>query len=195
MCTKQRLVVCLDGTWNNQDDSTNVLQHFALALNGSLPDGGIKQNKHYIAGVSTGVLDRISGGGFAFGLEENVRAAYDWLVANYSDDRDPANADEIYIFGFSRGAYTARSLVGFISTCGLLRLHLGRSAGPTTPCLADGAKSHERLGCVLRRSTDNRPPHQRPRLRSVERRCHRGPAKAEGRSGRRRHAACARTAR
>lgn len=121
MCTKQRLVVCLDGTWNNQDDSTNVLQHFALALNGALPHGGIRQNKHYIAGVGTGVLDRISGGGFAFGLEENVRAAYDWLVANYTDDRDPANADEIYIFGFSRGAYTARSLVGFISTCGLLR--------------------------------------------------------------------------
>jgi uncharacterized protein (DUF2235 family) len=117
MSIKQRLVVCLDGTWNKQDDSTNVLHHFALALNGASSDRGGQaiQSKHYLAGVGTGVLDRISGGGFAFGLEANVRAAYDWLVENYRDD------DEIYIFGFSRGAYTARSLVGFISTCGLLK--------------------------------------------------------------------------
>ena len=50
-----------------------------------------------------------------------MRAAYDWLVANYHDGTNPDKADEIYIFGFSRGAYTARSLVGFIATCGLVR--------------------------------------------------------------------------
>jgi uncharacterized protein (DUF2235 family)/predicted membrane protein len=123
MSTKQRLVVCLDGTWNNSDDSTNVLQHFALALKGVPPGGDsrITQIKHYIAGVGTGVLDSITGGGFGFGLEENVRKAYDWLVGNYHDGDDLADGDEIYIFGFSRGAYTARSLVGFIATCGLLR--------------------------------------------------------------------------
>src|SRR5262249_31574842 len=122
MSTKQRLVVCLDGTWNNRDDSTNVLQHFALAVSGPAPDGeGITQTKHYIEGVGTGVLDGITGGGFGFGLETNVRKAYDWLIANYHDGSSPADADEIYIFGFSRGAYTARSLVGFIATCGLLR--------------------------------------------------------------------------
>jgi uncharacterized protein (DUF2235 family) len=123
MSTKQRLVVCLDGTWNNSDDSTNVLQHFALAVKGLAPDGDgrITQTKHYIEGVGTGVLDSITGGGFGFGLEQNVRKAYDWLVGNYHDGDDLADADEIYIFGFSRGAYTARSLVGFIATCGLVR--------------------------------------------------------------------------
>jgi uncharacterized protein (DUF2235 family) len=120
--SKKRLVVCLDGTWNNSDDSTNVLQHFALALKG-LPEGegSIRQKKHYIEGVGTGVLDGITGGAFGFGLEENVRKAYDWLIANFHDGDTPEEADDVYIFGFSRGAYTARSLVGFISTCGLLR--------------------------------------------------------------------------
>ena len=50
-----------------------------------------------------------------------MRAAYNWLVQNYQDETAFTPADEIYIFGFSRGAFTARSLVGFISTCGLLR--------------------------------------------------------------------------
>jgi len=121
---KKRLIVCLDGTWNNQDSSTNILHHFGLTLSDDTrTDNGssIIQKKFYLAGVGTGVLDGLTGGGFGFGLEENVRKAYDWLIENYNDGDDPDEADEIYIFGFSRGAYTARSLVGFISTCGLLR--------------------------------------------------------------------------
>src|ERR1043166_7704411 len=122
MHKKQRLVVCLDGTWNKRDDSTNILHHFGLALKGeSSAAPGVTQVKYYDEGVGTGVIDGITGGGFGFGLEENVRQAYDWLVEKYHDNNDPRQADEIYIFGFSRGAYTARSLVGFISTCGLIR--------------------------------------------------------------------------
>jgi uncharacterized protein (DUF2235 family) len=130
---QHRLIICLDGTWNNKDDSTNVLHHHALALDGefSAPENGSKgtivQKKQYFAGVGTGVLDRVSGGGFGFGLEQNVREAYDWLVENYGDGAPQDGAvpgvapDELYIFGFSRGAYTARSLVGFIATYGVLR--------------------------------------------------------------------------
>jgi len=122
MNKKQRLVVCLDGTWNNRDDSTNILHHFGLASEGeSSTANGVTQVKYYDEGVGTGVIDGITGGGFGFGLEENVREGYDWLVEKYHDNDDPEQADEIYIFGFSRGAYTARSLVGFISTCGLIR--------------------------------------------------------------------------
>jgi uncharacterized protein (DUF2235 family) len=123
MAKKQRLVVCLDGTWNNRDDTTNVLHHFALALKGEPPgsDDSFTQTKYYLEGVGTRVLDGITGGAFGFGLEQNVRDAYDWLVANYHDENGAAEADEIFIFGFSRGAYTARSLIGFIATCGLLR--------------------------------------------------------------------------
>src|SRR4029079_7980503 len=81
----------------------------------------VTQLKFYLEGVGTGSLDKITGGGFGFGLETNVRAAYNGLVKSFEDATPLKPADEIYIFGFSRGAFTARSLVGFISTCGLLR--------------------------------------------------------------------------
>jgi len=116
--------VCLDGTWNTRDDSTNVLHHFALVEEGDVVDGHgqtVRQKKYYHEGVGTGVLDSISGGAFGFGLEDNVRDAYNWLVQHFQEATGAQKADEIYIFGFSRGAYTARSLVGFISSCGLLK--------------------------------------------------------------------------
>ena len=124
---KRRLIVCLDGTWNNRDDSTNVLYAHSLARecqNLKTDDGSLVTQQHYYQeGVGTGPLDRLTGGGFGIGLEEHVRDAYDWLVHNYREGNGTKDEppDEIYIFGFSRGAYTARSLVGFIGTCGLLR--------------------------------------------------------------------------
>jgi uncharacterized protein (DUF2235 family) len=124
MAEIRRLAVCLDGTWNNRDDSTNVLHHFALTsecYEKRVDKDRVTQLKLYLEGVGTGPLDSITGGGFGFGLETNVRAAYNWLIQNYQDETAFTPADEIYIFGFSRGAFTARSLVGFISTCGLLR--------------------------------------------------------------------------
>jgi uncharacterized protein (DUF2235 family) len=120
MSTQKRLIVCLDGTWNTEDSSTNVLHHFNLVLEGVDPVTGLYQKKHYHRGVGTNSFDRVTGGGLGFGLEQNVRDAYNWLVENYSD-AGPDKPDEVYIFGFSRGAYTARSLVGFIGQCGLLR--------------------------------------------------------------------------
>ncbi|HEY5036732.1 MAG TPA: DUF2235 domain-containing protein, partial [Chthoniobacterales bacterium] len=145
---RQRLVVCLDGTWNNRDDSTNVFHHFSLALrDAASADGdGFVQTKYYHEGVGTGVLDHITGGGFGFGLEKNVRAAYDWLVEHYHEGNSLSEADEIFIFGFSRGAYTARSLVGFIATCGLLR----RGAPLSVNELWDDA-------CVIGREREHRP--------------------------------------
>ncbi len=70
----------------------------------------------YLSGVGTGgyALDRLVGGAFGFGLFDNVRSGYRYLALNY----DPG--DEIFVFGFSRGAYTARSLVGMIGRVGLL---------------------------------------------------------------------------
>ncbi|NYG47954.1 alpha/beta superfamily hydrolase [Bradyrhizobium sp. IAR9] len=55
------------------------------------------------------------GGVFGKGLDENIRLAYEWLVENYND------GDEIFIFGFSRGAYTARSLAGLIAKLRVLK--------------------------------------------------------------------------
>lgn len=124
---KQRLAIFLDGTWNTQDDSTNIFHAHALTFAGETDDGFI-QKKYYDRGVGTGMFDSVLGGGFGIGLEVNVREAYNWLVDHYND------GDEVYIFGFSRGAYTARSLVGFISMCGLIR----RGAPLTNSQLWDG---------------------------------------------------------
>ena len=55
------------------------------------------------------------GGVFGKGLDENIRLAYEWLIENYNE------GDEIFIFGFSRGAYTARSLAGLIAKLGILK--------------------------------------------------------------------------
>lgn len=112
---KQRLALFLDGTWNTEDDSTNVRNAYHLTLEGEMPDG-YYQKRYYDRGVGTGMLlDGLTGGGLGWGLETNVRQAYNWLADHYND------GDEVYIFGFSRGAYTARSLVGLIAACGLIR--------------------------------------------------------------------------
>ncbi|HET7384917.1 MAG TPA: DUF2235 domain-containing protein, partial [Pseudolabrys sp.] len=69
----------------------------------------------YERGVGTGpLLDRIKGGSFGDGLAGNIRRAYKFLSYYYE------KGDQVFIFGFSRGAYTARSLVGYIAAAGLL---------------------------------------------------------------------------
>ena len=50
-----------------------------------------------------------------YGIDDEIINAYTWLIENFDD------GDEIFIFGFSRGAYTARSLSGLISKCGILK--------------------------------------------------------------------------
>jgi uncharacterized protein (DUF2235 family) len=138
--TKQRLAICLDGTWNKQDSGTNVYQLSTLIARGDVGDG--VQDVYYDPGVGTGLLDGLSGGFFGFGVSRNVREAYTWLVERYRD------GDDIYVFGFSRGAFTARSLVGLIAKCGLLR----RGAPISNEQLWRayrilGRYRHERTGC------------------------------------------------
>ena len=120
----RRLVVCLDGSWNKRDSGTNVYHISNLVQEGRVKDPKTGQEWfqiiYYDEGVGTGVLDSVSGGGFGIGLSENIRQAYDWLVEKYRDAKEGRPADEIYVFGFSRGAFTARSLVGLIARCGLV---------------------------------------------------------------------------
>lgn len=120
----RRLVVCLDGSWNKRDSGTNIYHISNLVQEGRVkdPQTGREwfQIIYYDEGVGTGLLDSVSGGGFGIGLSENIRQAYDWLVEKYRDAREGRPADEIYIFGFSRGAFTARSLIGLIAKCGLV---------------------------------------------------------------------------
>ena len=113
----KRLVVCCDGTWN-EPASAHVTNIEKIARTISIDDDqsdGVQQLVLYVGGVGIGYkLDRLLGGAFGSGLFNNVKTAYRFLALNYED------GDEIFIFGFSRGAYTARSLSGMIGLVGLL---------------------------------------------------------------------------
>lgn len=117
----RRLVVCADGTWNTAEQEnngqpvpTNVTKMFRAVA--PVDPAGVSQLKYHQHGVGTRFgLDRWIGGGVGVGLSQNVIDCYRWLIANY------AEGDEIFLFGFSRGAYTARSLSGLIRNSGLLR--------------------------------------------------------------------------
>jgi hypothetical protein len=63
----------------------------------------------------------VLGGGLAYGLSENVREAYSFVVDNYLYDEKDNLGDELYFVGFSRGAFTARSIAGVIATIGVLQ--------------------------------------------------------------------------
>ncbi|PUU77088.1 hypothetical protein B9Z19DRAFT_988179 [Tuber borchii] len=114
----KRIIVCCDGTWQNSDGGdkgvpTNVTR-ISRALK-SYTDKGISQTVYYQSGVGTGgPVDKIVGGGVGYGLSEHVREAYGFLAHNYLP------GDTIHLIGFSRGAYTARSICGLISRIGIL---------------------------------------------------------------------------
>lgn len=116
----RRLVILLDGTWNHPDQKdrgktkpSNVTK-LARAIKPIGADGR-SQIAYYDDGVGTSWgLDKWVGGGLGVGLAKNIREAYRFLVYNYNPD------DEIYLFGFSRGAWTARSLAGFVDRFGIL---------------------------------------------------------------------------
>ncbi len=105
----KRIAVFLDGTWNNVDDNTNVWRLKSLC------NKYAEQLVYYSAGVGTQSGEKLSGGMFGIGINDEVTNAYEWLVEHYTDGA------QLFIFGFSRGAFTARSLAGFISKCGLLK--------------------------------------------------------------------------
>jgi len=116
----KRLIVFCDGTWNTPDQKdrgvvcpTNVVRLRNLV---ELEDaGGNQQLPYYDKGVGTGDrIDKLFGGMFGVGLSHNVREAYEFLSQNYE------TGDEIFLFGFSRGAYTVRRTVGMIRKCWLL---------------------------------------------------------------------------
>lgn len=120
MPAKKRLVVCCDGTWNSADgvqEFTNVVRIArAVRPHDARVEPEIAQIVHYQAGVGTGgdAVQHLVGGAVGMGLSRNVRDAYAFLAHNYCE------GDEVFLFGFSRGAYTARSVAGLIGYTGLL---------------------------------------------------------------------------
>ena len=121
--TPKRLIISCDGTWNRPEPqgdelkykTTNVLK-LMRAIRTS-DDDGRHQVTYYDTGVGTdrGVYDKYIGGMMGVGLSSHVKKAYRFLANNYEE------GDELYFFGFSRGAYTVRVLSGLIGAAGLLR--------------------------------------------------------------------------
>jgi len=136
----KRIVICYDGTWNTAKEDevrkgaeTNVVRFYRSILGEEIrriPGGKapgsprIKTLKWYDQGVGTKWYEHVRGGAFGLGLSRNIREGYRALAAHYEA------GDEIYILGFSRGAYTARSLVGLIRNAGLLKKRFVRKADP-----------------------------------------------------------------
>lgn len=109
----KRICLLYDGTWNKRDSQTNVYSmKEAIAPRDA---DGVEQLVFYDEGVGTHWYDSIRGGLFGHGLSKNIRQGWQYLSEHY------APGDQIYVLGFSRGAYTARSLVGLIRKCGVLK--------------------------------------------------------------------------
>lgn len=117
----KKIIILCDGTGNEiEDNQSNVLKLYRVLKKSDEQvvyyDPGVgtlgarndwarmKQNTEIVAGLALG-----------FGLDKNVLDAYRFLVQNYE------SGDQIFMYGFSRGAYTVRVLAGFINTLGLLR--------------------------------------------------------------------------
>ncbi|NNM72091.1 DUF2235 domain-containing protein [Enterovirga sp. DB1703] len=106
----KRLAIFLDGTWNTLNNNTNVWRLKSLC-DPNAPD----QMVYYGQGVGTRLGEKARGGIGGYGLDNEILDGYTWLAEVFEP------GDEIFIFGFSRGAYAARSLSGLISKCGVLR--------------------------------------------------------------------------
>ena len=117
----KNIVVCCDGTSNEYGDcKTNVLKLFSV-----LPKGDPDQVTFYDPGVgtfsapaaltkTTRAVTRVFGLAFGYGITKNIGDAYRFLMDTYEP------GDRVYLFGFSRGAYTARAVAAMIHKCGLL---------------------------------------------------------------------------
>ena len=119
----KRIVIFCDGTWNTPDENvdgklcqTNVVK-MANALLPRSEDGKL-QMLYYDTGIGSdgGLLKRIYDGATGTGISENILEAYRFIIRNYEQD------DELFFFGFSRGAFTVRSLAGLIRNSGILKV-------------------------------------------------------------------------
>ncbi|WP_299670635.1 DUF2235 domain-containing protein [uncultured Roseobacter sp.] len=132
------IAIFCDGTWNSATagSATHVLRLSTACAR------DLQQKVMYFEGVGTGTgrvsdlgrwLSKWGGGLFGWGLNRNIKAAYLALCRCYRP------GDKILIFGFSRGAYTARSLAGMIRKCGIL-------ADPTPANLRRAFRLYRRRG-------------------------------------------------
>jgi uncharacterized protein (DUF2235 family) len=105
----KRIIFCADGTWDSGQDDTNVYKLFK-----AIPIAS-DQVAFYDDGVGSdgNPIDKLLGGAFGDGLFQKIKDGYTKIAHVYEQ------GDDIFVFGFSRGAFTARCLAGMIAVCGL----------------------------------------------------------------------------
>jgi uncharacterized protein (DUF2235 family) len=105
----KRIIHCSDGTWDNSGKNTNVYKLFKAALTDA------NQVPYYDDGVGSDgqPIEKLAGGAFGAGLFQKIKDGYTKIAQTYEQ------GDEVFLFGFSRGAYTARCIAGMIAVCGL----------------------------------------------------------------------------
>jgi uncharacterized protein (DUF2235 family) len=115
-----RLIACIDGTWNAHvegeplaSNATHVARICELLINGATPTG--HQRVIYRSGVGTSRRDALRGALWGKGSLERIQAAYRFICEQYEP------GDELSLFGFSRGAFAVRSVLGVIASAGVLR--------------------------------------------------------------------------
>lgn len=123
----RRLVICCDGTWQSSVSSKDNVPSNVTKLCRLIARIGEDKNNsskkfhqivYYDSGIGTGNLSTSEAkrqGGTGAGLAENVIEAYNFIVQNY------VPGDEIFCFGFSRGAYTARAVAGLVTDIGVIK--------------------------------------------------------------------------
>ncbi len=119
----KRIAIFCDGTWNTPDKSkngkncqTNVVK-LVDALSASSLDG-TPQILYYDTGIGSegSMIKRMYDGATGTGISANIKKAYRFIIQNYEP------GDELFLFGFSRGAFTVRSLSGLIRNSGILKI-------------------------------------------------------------------------
>ncbi len=118
----RRIAIFCDGTWNSPRIPITTNVHKLQKAVKHMPENG--QISKYFSGIGTinrfsspfrQVFNKYGGGAFGWGLDTKVKEAYQFIAENYR------SGDEIYLFGFSRGAFTARSVAGMIRKCGIVK--------------------------------------------------------------------------
>lgn len=120
----KRIVICCDGTW--QSSVTNVdnvpsnitrIARYLLKVGKDTKGEQWQQLVYYDAGIGTGAssVEAAREGMTGSGFVGNVIEAYNFIALNYNP------GDQIFCFGFSRGAYTARAVAGLVTDIGIVK--------------------------------------------------------------------------
>jgi uncharacterized protein (DUF2235 family) len=109
----KNIVVLCDGTWNSPNSKSNI-----YLLYKELLERDYQQHVLYIDGIGVGEMafGFIIDGAIALNLDAKIKKGYEYIITHYNP------GDDIWLFGFSRGAYTVRCIAGMIRNCGILKI-------------------------------------------------------------------------